>query len=166
MLCTRIVFSFCFDIQNNICTQPVLNLYFSGNSMNCGLTDSRMRASDTDLLVLTWKSQQVVQNFTFTFGTFLGSAFPSGHALGTFWGPFLVSVWNGLRNYLSSCCFSSVETKAWSARGAVLSWCKTNMAEGFTWSKSVTVAMWRFNIGLLDAKPCRDECAMQTVGKW
>ena len=42
------------DIQNNICTQHVLNLYFSGNSMNnfssyCGLTDSRMRASDTDL---------------------------------------------------------------------------------------------------------------------
>ena len=34
----------------------VLNLYFLGNSMNnlpsyCGLTDSRMRASDTDLPV-------------------------------------------------------------------------------------------------------------------
>ena len=47
---------FCFDIQNNICTQHVLNLYFSGNSMNnlssyCGLTDSRMIASDTDLPV-------------------------------------------------------------------------------------------------------------------
>ena len=47
---------FCFDIQKNICTQHVLNLYFSGNSMNnllsyCGLTDSRMRASDTDLPV-------------------------------------------------------------------------------------------------------------------
>ena len=25
---------FCFGIQNNICTQHVLNLYFSGNSMN------------------------------------------------------------------------------------------------------------------------------------
>ena len=54
MLCTKIVF--CFDIQNNICTQHVLNLYFSCNSMNnlssyCGLTDSRMRASDTDLPV-------------------------------------------------------------------------------------------------------------------
>ena len=54
MLCTKIVFCFCFDIQNNICTQHVLNLYFSCNSMNnlssyCGLTDSRMRASDTDL---------------------------------------------------------------------------------------------------------------------
>ena len=49
-------FCFCFDIQNNICTQHVVNLYFSGNSMNnlssyCGLTDSRMRASDTDLPV-------------------------------------------------------------------------------------------------------------------
>ena len=48
---------FCFDIQNNIGMQHVLNLYFSGNSMNnlssyCGLTDSRMRASDTDLPVL------------------------------------------------------------------------------------------------------------------
>ena len=47
---------FCFDIQNNICTQHVLNLYFSGNSMNnlssdCGLTHSRMRASEKDLPV-------------------------------------------------------------------------------------------------------------------
>ena len=35
-------FSFCFDIQTNICTQHVVNLYFSCNSMNnlssyCGL---------------------------------------------------------------------------------------------------------------------------------
>ena len=50
----KLFFCFCFDIQNNICTQLVLNLYFSGNSMNnlllyCRLTDSRMRASDTDL---------------------------------------------------------------------------------------------------------------------
>ena len=48
------LFCFYFDIQNNICTQHVLNLYFLGNSMNnlssyCGLSDSRMRASDTDL---------------------------------------------------------------------------------------------------------------------
>ena len=56
MLCTN--FLFCFDIQNNICTQHVLNLYFSCcNSMSnislyCGLTDSRMRASDIDLPVL------------------------------------------------------------------------------------------------------------------
>ena len=47
---------FCFDIQNNICTQHVLNLYFSCNSMNnlssyCGLTDARMRASEKDLPV-------------------------------------------------------------------------------------------------------------------
>ena len=47
---------FCFDIQNNICTQHVLNLYFSGDSMNnllsyCGLTDARMRASEKDLPV-------------------------------------------------------------------------------------------------------------------
>ena len=43
--------------KNNFCTQHVLNLYFSCNSMNnlssyCGLTDSRMRASDTDLPVM------------------------------------------------------------------------------------------------------------------
>ena len=48
--------SFCFDIQNNICTQHVVNLYFSWNSMNnlssyCGLSDARMRASEKDLLV-------------------------------------------------------------------------------------------------------------------
>ena len=29
MLCTKIVFCFCFGIQNNFCTQRVLNLYFS-----------------------------------------------------------------------------------------------------------------------------------------
>ena len=43
--------------KNNFCTQHVLSLYFSGESMNnlsshCGLTDSRMRASDIDLPVL------------------------------------------------------------------------------------------------------------------
>ena len=53
----KLFFCFRFDIQNNICTQHVLNLYFSGNSMNnlssyCGLTDSRMRASEKDLPVL------------------------------------------------------------------------------------------------------------------
>ena len=47
--------------KNNFCTQLVLNLYFSGNSMNnlssyCGLTDSRMRASDIDLPVSTLNS--------------------------------------------------------------------------------------------------------------
>ena len=52
-----LILFFCFDIQNNIiCTQHDLNLYFSGNSMNnlssyCGLTDSRMRASEKDLPV-------------------------------------------------------------------------------------------------------------------
>ena len=57
MLCTKIVFLFfCFDIQNNICTQHVVNLYFLGNSMNnilsyCGLTDAKMRASEKDLPV-------------------------------------------------------------------------------------------------------------------
>ena len=29
ILCTKIVFCFCFGIQNNFCTQHVLNLYFS-----------------------------------------------------------------------------------------------------------------------------------------
>ena len=52
---------FCFDIQNNICTQHVLKLYLSCHSMNnlssyWGLTNSRIRASDTDLPVL-WSSQ-------------------------------------------------------------------------------------------------------------
>ena len=27
MLCTKIVFCFCFDIQNNLCTQYVLNMF-------------------------------------------------------------------------------------------------------------------------------------------
>ena len=49
-------FFFYFYIQNNICTQHVLNLYFWGDSMKnlssyCGLADSKMRASDTDLPV-------------------------------------------------------------------------------------------------------------------
>ena len=52
----KIGFCFCFDIQNNICTQHVVNLYFGGNSRNnlssyCGLTDSRMRASEKYLAV-------------------------------------------------------------------------------------------------------------------
>ena len=43
--------------KNNFCTQRVVNLYFSGNSMNnllsyCGLADARMGASDTDLHVI------------------------------------------------------------------------------------------------------------------
>ena len=42
--------------KNNLCTRLVVYLHFSWNSMNnilsyCGLTDSRMRASDTDLPV-------------------------------------------------------------------------------------------------------------------
>jgi hypothetical protein len=52
---------FCFDIQNNICTQHVVNLYFSWNSTNnlssyCGLTDARMRASEKDLPVTHFKN--------------------------------------------------------------------------------------------------------------
>ena len=52
----KLFFCFCFDIQNNICTQHLVNLYFSGVSMNnlssyCGLSDSKMRVSDTDLPV-------------------------------------------------------------------------------------------------------------------
>ena len=40
--------------KNNFCTHHVVNLYFSGNSMNnllsyCGLIDARMRASEKDL---------------------------------------------------------------------------------------------------------------------
>ena len=42
--------------KNNFCTQHVLNLYFYCNSMNnlssyFGLTDTRIRAFDTDLPV-------------------------------------------------------------------------------------------------------------------
>ena len=42
--------------KNIFCTQHIVNLYFAGNSMNnhlsyCGLTDSRMRASEKDLPV-------------------------------------------------------------------------------------------------------------------
>ena len=72
MLCTKLVFCWCFDILNNICTQHVLNLYVSGDSVNnllsyCGLTDSRMRASDTDLPVtefhpIIWENKR----FSFT----------------------------------------------------------------------------------------------------
>ena len=51
-----VFFLFLFGIQNNICRQHVVNLYFSGNSMSnlssyCGLTESRMKVSDTDLPV-------------------------------------------------------------------------------------------------------------------
>ena len=55
MLCTKKYFvCFCSDIQSNICTKHVLNLYFSCNSMNnlssyCGLTDARMWVSEKDL---------------------------------------------------------------------------------------------------------------------
>ena len=57
MLCTNIVFCFCFDIQNNVCTQHIVNLYFSWNSMKnissyFGLTGARMRASEKVLPVL------------------------------------------------------------------------------------------------------------------
>ena len=45
--------------KNTFCTQHILNLYFSENSMNnllsyCGLTDARMRASEKDLPVKTF----------------------------------------------------------------------------------------------------------------
>ena len=58
MLCTKIVLLFLFWHSKNICTQDVVNLYFSWNSMNnllsyCGLTDARMRASEKDLPVIT-----------------------------------------------------------------------------------------------------------------
>ena len=55
-----VMYKYCFECQNinkkKFCTQHVLNLYFSGNSMNnlfsyCGLTDARMRASEKDLPV-------------------------------------------------------------------------------------------------------------------
>ena len=61
MLCTQIVFCFCFDIQNNLCTQHactelVVFMYRTRNSMNnllsyCGLVDARINASKKDLPV-------------------------------------------------------------------------------------------------------------------
>ena len=61
----HVVYKFCFKYQNNnkktnFCTQHVLNLYFSCNSMKnlssyCGLTDSRMRASNKYIFTCTYK---------------------------------------------------------------------------------------------------------------
>ena len=59
MLCAQIVFCFCFDIQNNLCSQHVLNMfmYWTRNSMNnllsyyCGLVDARISYSKKDLPV-------------------------------------------------------------------------------------------------------------------
>ena len=56
----HVVYKYCFECQNkktNFCTQLVLNLYFSSNSMNkllpyCGLTDARISASEKDLPVI------------------------------------------------------------------------------------------------------------------
>ena len=52
--CVQILFRMSKQKQNNFCAQHVVNLYFSGNSMNnllsyCGLTDARMKASEKDL---------------------------------------------------------------------------------------------------------------------
>ena len=60
MLCTNIVLNVKTRTKNNFCTQHVLSLYFSGEFneqslviiTHCGLTDSKMRASDTDLPVI------------------------------------------------------------------------------------------------------------------
>ena len=48
MLCTQTVFCFCFDSQNNLCTQHVLSLWFSCH-IDFGLVDARISASDKDL---------------------------------------------------------------------------------------------------------------------
>ena len=53
LLCTTIVLNVKTKTKNYFCTQHVLKMYFSGNSMNnlwsyCGLTDARMRASEKD----------------------------------------------------------------------------------------------------------------------
>ena len=52
----HVVYTNCFEYQdkNNLCTQHVLNLYFSCNSMNNLLSynvfiDAKMSASDKDL---------------------------------------------------------------------------------------------------------------------
>ena len=56
MLCTNIFLNVKTKTKNNFCTQHVVNLYFSWNSMNnllsyCGLIDARMRGSEKDLPV-------------------------------------------------------------------------------------------------------------------
>ena len=53
MMCTNIVLNVKTKTKNNFCTQHALNLYFSMNNLSsyCGLTDSRIRASDRDLPV-------------------------------------------------------------------------------------------------------------------
>ena len=67
MLCTKIVFCFCFDIQNNLCKQHVLPMFspcsklgilmhWTGKSMDnllsyCGLADARISTSEKDLPV-------------------------------------------------------------------------------------------------------------------
>ena len=58
--------------KQNFSTQHVLNLYFSGNSMNnllsyCGLTNARMRASEKDLPVMLF---QMLENI-FVYQTYL-----------------------------------------------------------------------------------------------
>ena len=60
--CVQILFWMSKQKQkNNFCTQHVVNLYFSWNLMNnissyCGLTDSRMRASEKDIPVI-WSQE-------------------------------------------------------------------------------------------------------------
>ena len=59
--CVQILFWMSKQKQkNNSCTQHVVNLYFSWNSINnfssyCGLTDSRMRASNKYIFTCTYK---------------------------------------------------------------------------------------------------------------
>ena len=53
--------------KNNFCTQHVLNLFFSCNSMNnlfsyCGLTDARMRVSEKDLSLCIYKNMKNFSN--------------------------------------------------------------------------------------------------------
>ena len=64
----HVVYKNCFECPNKnkkqLCTQHVVNLYFSGNSMNnlssyCGLTDARIRASEKDLPVLKHPNQNL-----------------------------------------------------------------------------------------------------------
>ena len=57
----HVVYKYCFKCQSKKnCTQHVVNLYFSRNSMNnlssyCGLSASKMRPSEIDLPVSNWK---------------------------------------------------------------------------------------------------------------
>ena len=81
MLCTNIV-NVKTKTKQKFCTQHVVNLYFSWNSMNnissyCGLTDLRMRASEKDLPVSS--KLKIGKRFTKYILTILAHSLKTAH---------------------------------------------------------------------------------------